>query len=239
VSYAVEVGPGDLAALLAAVTAPPWREYGRSVAGRPLTCRHWPATAPPGAPAAPAVLLFGSIHGNEPLGSFCLARLAEALDAEVASRSREVWIAPISNPDGFLLGRKNNDHDVDLNRNWPARNWAPAHRPGESPGPRAASEPETQALAALIAKAGATRLIALHSPFRTVNYDGPAQALAERMAARNGYGASADIGYPTPGSFGSCYGVERGLEVITLEIPVMRAAQAWSENREALLEALG
>ena len=81
-------------------------------------------------------------------------------------------------------------------------------------------------------------IVALHSPFRVVNYDGAGRALAERMAARNGYGASGDIGYPTPGSFGTYYGVERDLEVITLEIPRMPPEQAWSENREALLEAL-
>ena len=48
------------------------------------------------------------------------------------------------------------------------------------------------------------------------------------------YGASADIGYPTPGSFGSKYGVDLGLEVITLEIPFMEPDQAWAENRAAL-----
>jgi protein MpaA len=208
------------------------------VAGRALTHRVWRARAG-AAPSAPPVLLFGSIHGNEPLGSFCLRWLAEELDARGgAPGARDVWIAPVVNPDGFRAERKNNERNVDLNRNWPARNWGPALREGEFPGPSPASEPETQALTALIERAGATRLIALHSPFRTVNYDGPAQALAGRMAARNGYGASADIGYPTPGSFGSLWGVERGLEVITLEIPPMTPAQAWAENREALYESM-
>lgn len=222
----------DLAGLFQIVSGPPWIAYGRSASGRPLTHRVWR-----GGGSAPPVLLFGSIHGNEPLGSFCLRWLADELDRG-ATLAREVWIAPVVNPDGFLIGRKNNERDVDLNRNWPATNWGPKLRDGEFPGPSAGSEPETKALGALIARAGATRLIALHSPFRTVNYDGPARELAERMAARNGYGASADIGYPTPGSFGSLYGVERGLEVITLEIPPMTPEQAWSENREALLEAL-
>ena len=39
------------------------------------------------------------------------------------------------------------------------------------------------------------------------------------MARACGYPARASVGYPTPGSFGSAYGVDRGLPVITLELP--------------------
>ncbi len=222
------------AELLPLFLAPPWIEHGRSVAGRALTHRVWRAAAA----SAPPVLLHGSIHGNEPLGSYCLRWLAEELDAGKHTLVRDVWIAPVVNPDGFVIGRKNNERGVDLNRNWAARNWSPVYKGNEFPGDAAASEPETQALHALIARAAPACIVALHSPFRTVNYDGPARALAERMAAKNGYGASADIGYPTPGSFGTLYGVEQNLEVITLEIPPMPAEQAWQENREALHEAL-
>jgi protein MpaA len=141
-------------------------------------------------------------------------------------------------PDGFLVNGKNNARGVDLNRNWPAKNWSPVYKGIEFPGEGPASEPETQALHALLERAAPRTIVALHSPFRTVNYDGAGGPLAERMAAKNGYGASADIGYPTPGSFGTYYGVERNLEVITLEIPPMSPEQAWQENQEALHEAL-
>jgi murein peptide amidase A len=222
------------AELLPYFLAPPWLEHGRSLAGRPLTHRIWRATTL----GAPPVLFHGSIHGNEPLGSYCLRWLAEELDGEIHPLARDVWIAPVVNPDGFVLGLKNNDRGVDLNRNWPAQNWSRVYKGNEYPGDHPASEPETQALGELIARAQPIRIVALHSPFRTVNYDGPARELAERMAAKNGYGASADIGYPTPGSFGTLYGVEQHLEVITLEIPPMSPEMAWQENREALYEAL-
>ena len=140
----------------------------------------------------------------------------------------------MANPDGLAAGSKNNARGVDLNRNFAARSWISTHAPGYHPGAVPESEPETRALARLIEHSGARRLVALHSPFRTVNYDGPARALAERMAAANGYGTSADIGYPTPGSFGSRYGVDLGFEVITLEIPDVPFETAWAENREAL-----
>ena len=165
----------------------------------------------------------------------CLRRLAGELRPPLP---RETWILPVANPDGLARGTKNNARGVDLNRNFAATSWVREHKPGYDPGAAPESEPEAQALAELIRRTGATRLIALHSPFRTVNFDGPARALAERMAAANGYGVSEDIGYPTPGSFGSRYGRDLGLEVITLEIPPMSEEQAWAENRGALLAAL-
>jgi protein MpaA len=200
------------------------------VSGRTIRAIHF--APPPDFARKPPVLLFGAIHGDEPLGVHCLGELAAELDA--APPGRDTWIIPALNLDGLAAGTKNNANDVDLNSNFAAANWVAAHKAGYNPGATAESEPETRALVALIDRIGATRLIALHSPFRVVNYDGVGRALAELMASHNGYGASGDIGYPTPGSFGSRYGVDLGLEVITLEIPLMDEAQAWSENRSAL-----
>lgn len=180
----------------------------------------------------PTALLFGAIHGDEPLGVHCLARLVEEMVAQPPGR--DAWIIPALNLDGLAAGTKNNANDVDLNRNFAAASWVAEHRPGYAPGARPESEPETQALVELIARSGAERLVALHSPFRVVNWDGRGRELAEQMAASNGYGASGDIGYPTPGSFGARYGVELGLEVVTLEIPFLDEEQAWRENRAAL-----
>jgi murein peptide amidase A len=206
------------------------RELGVSVEGRPIVLWRWPGGG--GAP----VLLFGAIHGDEPLGVHCLETLAGELDQ--TPPARDVCIIPVVNPDGLAAGRKNNARDVDLNRNWPARNWVAEHQPRYNPGTAPLSEPESRILAGVIAQSGARRLIALHSPFRVVNWDGAGRALAERMGALNGYGASGDIGYPTPGSFGSFYGVDLGFEVITLEIPPLMPDEAWRQNRAALHESL-
>ena len=62
-------------------------------------------------------------------------------------------------------------------------------------------------------------MVAVHAPFACVNYDGPAAAWADAVAAACGWPARADIGYPTPGSLGSWLGVDRGLPVLTLELP--------------------
>lgn len=223
--------------VFATLTAPRWTRISQSAGGRPLWIRKW-SGAGQGAP----ILFHGAIHGDEPLGAYCLVKLAEeldaGLDAAALTLTRDLVFFPVVNPDGYLAGKKNNGSDVDLNRNFPAQNWQPELGPGYFPGTRGGSETETQALVRLIEDHGFTRIITLHSPFRMVNYDGPARALAERMSAKNGYPVTADMGYPTPGSFGTMYGVERNLEIITLEIPPMTPAEAYLENRDALLAAL-
>lgn len=178
------------------------------------------------------VVLFGAIHGDEPLGVHCLLELARELDAEPPGR--DTWIVPILNPDGLAAGTKNNANDVDLNRNFAAADWCADHRPGYFPGAHPESEPETRALVDLIDRIGATRFVALHSPLHVINYDGSGRALAELMAGRTGYPVVGDIGYPTPGSFGSKYGRDRGLEVVTLEIPFMDGPEAWRIHRAGL-----
>src|SRR6185295_15436824 len=122
-------------------------------------------------------------------------------------------------PDGIQAGRKNSARDVDLNRNFPARNFTAQHRPGYFPGVAPLSEPETSALAGLLDREAIRRVVAVHAPFACVNFDGPAAAWAEAVAAACGWPARGDIGYPTPGSLGSWLGVDRGLPVLTLELP--------------------
>ena len=52
-----------------------------------------------------------------------------------------------------------------------------------------------------------------------MNYDGPAADWAAAVAAACGWPVRSDIGYPTPGSFGSWLGLDGGLPVLTIELP--------------------
>ena len=52
-----------------------------------------------------------------------------------------------------------------------------------------------------------------------LNFDGPARPVAEAMAKTSGYPVVEDIGYPTPGSFGTYAGKIRQIPVVTLELP--------------------
>jgi murein peptide amidase A len=204
---------------------------GQSVLGRPIDALHF--TAPSYAKPRPAALLFGAIHGDEAVTQMMLERLADELVERPPGR--DTWIVPCANPDGVMAGTRNNANDIDLNRNFAAASWGTQRRPGYNPGDAAEDQPETQALVALIDRIGAHRLVAVHATYRMINWDGCAEALACELAERCGYPAEREMGYPTPGSFGAKYGVERNLEVITFETPyLMVDERAWDECRTAL-----
>jgi protein MpaA len=149
-------------------------------------------------------------------------------------------IVPVVNPDGYARRRRRNAAGVDLNRNFPTANWAPGNKRSRFyAGPSPASEPETKAIVALVETMSPARIISIHSIDKRRfcnNYDGPARALATKMAARNNYPVTGSIGYPTPGSLGTWAGIERSIPVVTLELPSHRSPrQCWLENRDALV----
>lgn len=112
---------------------------GHSAQGRPIVATRV------GDPAAPVhVLVVGDVHGNEPAGEAIVARLRRARLSGVA-----FWLVRTANPDGRAHDTRQDARGVDLNRNFPYR-WAPGPRGTYYPGPRAASEPETRALMALV-----------------------------------------------------------------------------------------
>ena len=204
---------------------------GRTVLGRPIEAVRF--DPPDYAKPRPPAILFGAIHGDEPTTVLMLERLVTELIERPPGRV--TWIIPCVNLDGVLAGTKNNANDVDLNRNFASANWTAEHKGGYFPGATAESEPETRALVELIESAGAERLVALHATFKCMNWDGRGHELAAEMARLSGYECTADLGYPTPGSFGSKYGVDRGLEVVTVEVPYLEVDErSWIENRTAL-----
>lgn len=183
----------------------------------------------------------GGIHGDEPSSVEAVAALAVRLLARTgsgAALAAPVWVLPVANPDGIARGSKNSARDVDLNRNFPARSFTTDHHPGYFPGPAPLSEPETQLIAALIAREGVAAVVAVHAPFACVNYDGPAAAWAEAVAVACGWPARPDIGYPTPGSLGSWLGIDRGLPVVTLELPARELGLHADRTAAALDEAV-
>lgn len=204
---------------------------GHTVLGRPIEAVHF--TPPRYAKPRPPALLFGAIHGDEPVSQLMLERLADELIERPPGR--DTWIVPCVNVDGILAGTRNNANDVDLNRNFASASWGTERRPGYNPGNAAEDQPETRALVELIDRISAHRLVAVHATYRMVNWDGCGEELARAMSALCGYPAECDMGYPTPGSFGTKYGLERGLEVITLESPYLVADEdGWLECRTAL-----
>ena len=175
-------------------------------------------------------LVHGGIHGDEPGAVAAAERFCRRLGTE----GPRIIIVPAVNPDGLAANQKDNARGVDLNRNFPASSWCADHPTGYYPGSAPLSEPESRALATLIENEKPAHLIALHQPFRCINFDGPAQKLAQAMAEATGWPVVANLGYPTPGSFGSYYGIDHNLPVITLELP----RPAGEEDFAATLRAL-
>ncbi|MDR1327858.1 MAG: DUF2817 domain-containing protein [Heliobacteriaceae bacterium] len=159
-----------------------------------------------------SVLVIGVIHGDEPQGKFLIE------DYIGAHPESPLLFIPCLNPDGLAAGTRTNANGVDLNRNFPASNWERTEKNefwgGESP----ASEVETQFLISVIEEYKPKLILTLHAPFKVVNYDGPARETAEKIAQIIGYPVEEHIGYPTPGSFGTWAGVEKGIPTITLEL---------------------
>lgn len=191
-----------------------YRTLGASRQGRHVQGRFFPGSG--GGSSGRRLLVAGGIHGDEPASVDAVLEWGAGL---AAAGTTAVWLVPAVNPDGLAAGRKNNAADVDLNRNFPARNFSRAHAPGYDPGPAPLSEPESELLERLVDEASIDAIVAVHAPFGCVNFDGPARAWATAVAAACGWPARQDIGYPTPGSLGSWWGNDRGLPILTLELP--------------------
>lgn len=178
------------------------------------------------------ILIIGVVHGDEPQGEYLIKTYLE----KNSQKENLPLFVPCLNPDGKQLGTRTNANQVDLNRNFPTKNWADGQTKEGftkgSPyygGKAPASEIETQFLIDTIEKYTPKLVITLHTPYKIVNYDGPAEKIAQMISHIIKYPIEKSIGYPTPGSFGTYCGVERNIPTITLEmdeeIPVTELVQ--------------
>ncbi len=184
-------------------------------------------------------IIFGAFHGDEQSGFHLVKRLGDTLLAHPEKITKRAILVPVVNPDGLLERTRVNANGVDINRNFPTENWTPAYsKKRYYPGPEPGSEVETQLVMQMIAEFKPVRIITIHDALEMNNYNGPALKLAEMLKSYNGYPVTADVGYPTPGSFGNYAGTERNIAVVTLELPDIDPDEAWDQNGQALIEAI-
>jgi murein peptide amidase A len=182
------------------------------------------------------ILIIGVFHGDEPEGEFLTHKLMREIEQNPQLiTNNTVLLIPCLNPDGKELKTRTNANGVDLNRNFPTKNWELSkEKDSYYSGHEPASETETGFLIEILEEYRPDRILTLHTPYRVVNYDGPAKEIAEKISKLNGYPVQKNIGYPTPGSFGTYAGIERNIPVITLELPDNEPLEKlWDENKEA------
>ncbi len=126
----------------------------------------------------PVVLVVGCVHGNETAG----IPIAQAL-RRTRPRGEQLWIVPSLNPTGVRRGTRQNEHAVDLNRNFGSE-WKRIGRPGapQYSGPRPWSEPETRWARSLILRVRPSVTIWFHQPQGVVRAWGRSKPLARRYA---------------------------------------------------------
>ena len=189
--------------------------------------------------AVPEILIMGSIHGDESLSTVLLSQCLRSMDPP----DLKAAVILAANPDGVLAGIRANANGVDLNRNFPAANWAPdlvyyrnhQDQPQNiplSPGLQAGSESETQAILKLLASLQPKLIVSLHGFLGCID-DPLSSRVGQDIAERTKLDLVPNVGYETPGSFGS-WCAEQGVPIITYELP----AQGMPQLRELHIPVL-
>jgi murein peptide amidase A len=211
--------------------------FGASRQGRPLEVWH-----PDG--ESNGLLVIAGIHGEEPETTVTLSSAMRSL----RSGGLRAAVVLAANPDGLAWGTRGNHAGVDLNRNFPARDWS--ERPPEhhftrsdpqdvllSAGPEPASEPETRALIELVGALRPRALLCVHAPLGSV-LDPEQSSLARWLSRRTELPLKRRVPSPTPGLLDTWAREATGAQAVTLELPVISKDRALRHFLPVLVELL-
>ncbi len=216
----------------------PPQTYGRSVLGAPLL--YFPAQVE----SKNRGLILAGTHGDE---TASVAGLSCALRTlPVNSLHHDVVLSV--NPDGNQLGTRANANQVDLNRAFPTQNWnehdtvyrwcsdTPVRDVKVKTGNADRLEPEVSALINLVEKRQPRFVVSFHEPLACVD-DPNYSELGTWLGKQFELPLVEDVGYDTPGSFGTWCG-ERELPCITLELPAVSVDLTIKQYLPALIALL-
>lgn len=166
------------------------------------------------------ILVFATFHGDETEGSVIASHWIKRLET---IESRNTWrILPIMNPDGAFVKTRMNANKVDINRNFPTKDWNDLalkywrsktnSNPRRFPGPSGGSEPETKCAIEQIHDFSPDFVISIHTPYGLLDFDGPKIKMArfENLKWKR-------LG-TFPGSLGRYLWVDRKIPVLTIEL---------------------
>jgi hypothetical protein len=206
----------------------------------------------------PAVHFEGAIHGDEKIAwavsfemvKYLLSRYGSDTLATRLVNTREIWLLPMYNPDGYVAARRYNGNNVDLNRNW-GWMWGGETAQGAS----AFSEPENRAVLAHIMRHPMVLFVSFHAGTEYISFPwsySPDSApekpllsfLSQRYSVPNGYeyGQGYQGMYPINGStkdfdYGSCGMMGWSIEVHMQKTPpASEIDPTFNRNRAAMLE---
>ncbi|NUM57357.1 MAG: DUF2817 domain-containing protein [Bdellovibrionaceae bacterium] len=166
------------------------------------------------------ILVFSLIHGDEvpagTVGRFWLSRL-ESIEP------RNSWrVVPVLNPDGVDQKTRYNANKIDLNRNFPTKDWDELAQkywkihsqsnPRRFPGEKSASEPEVKCALKHISDYNPDFIISIHTPLSVLDFDGP-----KVQPPKFTYLPWKSLGH-FPGSLGRYMWSERNTPVLTMEL---------------------
>lgn len=163
---------------------------GTSVKGRAILAYYFGS-------GSQTVVYTGAIHGNESSTRSLMLRWIDELEANAQNipADKTIIVIPAINPDGIASGTRTNANNVDLNRNFDVSDWKSdittvtnAPFPGGG-GSAPMSEPETRALASLVARLRPALVLSYHSIGGVVagNLAGDSAALAATYSSLSGY----------------------------------------------------
>lgn len=188
-----------------------------SAEGRPIYHYDKPSSTP----GAKKVLVFSLIHGDETpagtVGRYWMERL-EGIDP------RNSWrVIPVVNPDGVKYKTRTNANKIDINRNFPTKDWdvgaienwkrTTKSNPRRFPGEVAASEPETKCALHHLEDFQPDFIVSVHTPLKVLDFDGPKVSPPPKFD----YLPWKSLGN-YPGSLGRYMWLERQTPVLTMEL---------------------
>lgn len=213
---------------------------GYSVNGRPILAYTFGS-------GATSILYTGSIHGNELGAKYLMEAWINELElnAQNIPSDRKIIVIPTLNPDGVAANRRNNSHNVDLNRNFPVSDWqtdiySPANQliPGGG-GATPLSEPESQAIAAFSIALRPRLTMSYHgsAAYAIGNQYGNSSVLAVSYSQLTGYsnmtGVVGAFSYPITGTYDDWLREEEGLTSVLVELS-SNSSSEFSRNKDAL-----
>ncbi|QGJ68742.1 Hypothetical protein PBC10988_4040 [Planctomycetales bacterium 10988] len=194
----------------------PWETLGHSREGRPIQY----ATFGEG---QYKVLVLGPFQGDEIAALEFVDQLAIYLDrSRNQLGDRSIRVIRLPNPDGFVQGVRGNVHGVEINRNFPARNWQQISGGTHwISGTRPASEPETQLLMQEIERWKPGRIILLNADSNRpeIGWAGASHLLAQTLAMKAEIPMARKGEHWISGSLAAYYGAERQIPLLSLTFP--------------------